>query len=309
MESKLAFTPDILCKELPKEFEKLLIDFSSAKYGGTADLFGRQGQKQDGIDIIVTLRPRFSQSKQTCVQDLICVQCKDYKSTKVTTNKIDAWIQEAEAFPFPIQTLVIAVVIERDVTLQSHVICINQDRLQQGKFSVEIVFWDSIAHFVKQNDKILKMYYPMLYNAHISTIQSATSSPYSSLILNEDDLKLSFMNICVKYYVTDFMKVTPFIGFNIDLVGQYDAFEIEWLRIRDRAIQLVNTQKYKEINDFVVKISEFVTYIGLKSFITDTGMVQIRPEIRTQWTISKAIEKELEQKRTNVIELFQKVLR
>ena len=25
MESKLAFTPDILCKELPKEFEKLQI--------------------------------------------------------------------------------------------------------------------------------------------------------------------------------------------------------------------------------------------------------------------------------------------
>lgn len=50
----------------PKEFENLLLDFAAVRYKGNATLLGRQGQKQHGVDVVVT-RGDYS---------LVCVQCK-----------------------------------------------------------------------------------------------------------------------------------------------------------------------------------------------------------------------------------------
>ena len=315
-----------------------MMDYSAAKYGGEADLYGRQGQKQDGIDIIMKLPP-ISQTRPTCVsstcvssqpsqspssqpsqppsfvQNLLCVQCKNYKSTRVTTGKIDTWIQEAEKIPFPIIQLVIAIINGRDVKLQEHVIKVSQTRLQQGKFPVEIVFWEGISHFIKQNDNILKIYYPELYNYFISMRMppdnssiTANVASYPNLILSEEDLKLSFLDLFMKHHIKNFMEVSPFAGFSMNLVAEYDVFEQEVQRLKDMAIQVSSKPKFAEISEFMYAISDFATYIALKSTINNNGFVLLTPELRMQYDVYKGIETELEQKRNNIVDLFRKVM-
>lgn len=48
------------------EFENMLVDYTKSVYRVQASVYGRKGQAQHGIDVIVETYSR------------ICIQCKDY---------------------------------------------------------------------------------------------------------------------------------------------------------------------------------------------------------------------------------------
>jgi len=95
----------------PKEYEKIVCDYCSNTFGGHTYLFGRNGQCQNGVDVISTRLTR-----------IIGVQCKDYDKTVIKEKDIDAMIELAEKFQPPLGLFVIAIAQENDANIQSYVL-------------------------------------------------------------------------------------------------------------------------------------------------------------------------------------------
>ena len=136
-----------------KEFEELCKDYLKYEHKAAAQLYGRSGQDQKGIDIVVTLKDN----------SVICAQCKDVK--KVTAQDLDEWILEAERFEYPMREFVIMVAVENDTKLQDHILDVNKHRAQEKKATVKLVFWDDIVQFINKDPKIFSSYYPDLFSA------------------------------------------------------------------------------------------------------------------------------------------------
>lgn len=124
-----------------KEFEKILMDYGNNVIGGMATILGRKGQAQHGIDVVV--------EKEDGKR--VCIQCKNYLKTKVTVKMIDDWINEADSFSVPFDHFLIAISSQSEAKLQEHVYKISDQRRNDGKFSVSILFWEDIEHYIKKD--------------------------------------------------------------------------------------------------------------------------------------------------------------
>lgn len=270
-----------------KEFERLLTDYAAAKFGISATLWGRKGQKQKGIDIAAALPDG----------NLICVQCKDYQNTKITTQFLDDCITEAENGGLPISHFVIAVACERDVKLQEHIVSVNLQRLLQAKFLVELVFWDDIQHFVKLNADMLRVYYPELYKAGMKD--------YPELIRSEEDLRLSFLNVLVKYGIMNFLEINPFFGVYTWQIDAYENFAVSMNIIMTKAITITSTQTYKNIAEFLFWSNEICNLITLRVHTDDGNFATVQNPFYIQ-NQSKT-EKCLDKFRTNAERVLNKI--
>lgn len=246
-----------------REFEMLLKDFSEIRYQGYASLYGRSGQKQDGVDVVVTLTDGMR----------ICVQCKKWERN-VDVSDIDAMIAEAEAFPAPMALFVIAVTTKRDAGLQSYVFKLSDSRIGEKKFPVEIIFWEDIEHVIKTNDFLLRTYYPELYINLESSIKKVQK--YPDLILNKKDLRNSFLGLISKWHIMDMLFVDPFAGFEFQLVIDTDCFEIEMKDVMDRAICIAGKKSYARIANFLGMFSCYCNYIGMIAEPINERMIIVR---------------------------------
>ena len=136
-----------------KEFEELCKDYLKYRYNAEVQSYGRLGQDQKGIDIIVTLKDN----------SVICAQCKDVN--KATVRDLDEWILEAEEFGYPMREFVIMVAVNNDTKLQDHILEVNKLRTQNRKAPVKLVFWDDVVEFIKKDPKIFSSYFPDLFSA------------------------------------------------------------------------------------------------------------------------------------------------
>lgn len=252
----------------PKEFENLLLDFAAVRYKGNATLLGRQGQKQHGVDVVVT-RGDYS---------LVCVQCKDVKQSSVNIDSVDKWIREAESSPVPMKLFVIAVAAERDTKVQEHVFQVFDKRVAAGQFPVEIVFWDDIEHFIKSNDIILKNYYPYLYQEKknaVSVGMTPITDKYTDLLKSENELRTTFLNEVVKYHIQEMMAVDVFIGFPTELVMNSDAFELSIQQLMYRSIAIEGTDRHMQIKDFMRAFYEFTSYLSTIGEYVNEKMIRV----------------------------------
>ena len=221
-----------------REFEMLMKDFSEIRYQGRATLYGSPGQKQDGVDVVVT---------QTN-GNRICIQCKNWER-KLENSDINTMIAEVEKFPAKISLFVIAVTTKRDAKLQQYVYNLSDCRISEKKFPIEIIFWEDIEHIVKINTFLLRTYYPEFYINLESSRKKMQM--YSNLILDKKELRKSFLNSIIKWNIFDMLSVDPFAGFDFQLVINVDCFEIEMKNIMNKAISLASKKSYMRINKFL----------------------------------------------------------
>lgn len=133
-----------------KEFELMVRDYCNNFYG-TSELYGRNGQKQNGVDII-----------HYDTGTIVGIQCKDYQNTIITQTAVDEMIMLAESFQPPLNYFVIATTAVKDARLQSYTYTISKERTEKGKFQVCLVYWDEISNFIKNNNSLLQKYYGFL---------------------------------------------------------------------------------------------------------------------------------------------------
>ncbi|WP_043509299.1 hypothetical protein [Acidiphilium cryptum] len=132
------------------EFEEIALSAAKLRWNST-DLYrhGRQGQRQDGVDIF----GHAADGRHIAVQGKNTVD-------GVTIATIESEITQAESFQPPIDALYIATTAKRDVAIQGKVRLISQRRKKANKFPVAILFWEDICQDLAGDDAVFFKHFP-----------------------------------------------------------------------------------------------------------------------------------------------------
>lgn len=125
-------------------FECLVRDYFRVKHGEDFQLYGRNGQKQYGVDVV-----NHSQKLQ--------VQAKNYALKEKDIDEIlDAHeMKDCQAF-------YIACSGDRDAKLQDHVSSLSKSKSRL--FPIHILFWDDFEELLSNNEDIRRKWYPSFVN-------------------------------------------------------------------------------------------------------------------------------------------------
>jgi len=133
---------------------------------------GRQGQKQDGVDIYGI----------DSLQNFVGVQCKN-TTTSISTNIINSECLKAENFTPRLTALYIATTADRDVHIQAYARQLSEERRKTNKFPVEIVFWQDIIHDLSRDNLAIRQHYPQYFDQESpSPAQLMRSNDIQSLV-------------------------------------------------------------------------------------------------------------------------------
>lgn len=135
-----------------EEFESIVKSALEIKWGtSNLTMHGRQGQKQNGVDIY----------GDDDLGRLVGVQCK-LTASSIDEKIIDKEISLAEEFCPSITALYIATTSPSDVKLQHYIRSISSSRAQVSKFSVRILFWSDIIDDLTKDINAFKRHYPQI---------------------------------------------------------------------------------------------------------------------------------------------------
>jgi hypothetical protein len=148
--------PTIAHSHLPKprswdEFEDILL--STTKIRWQSPQFyrnGRAGQRQDGVDI-------YGYPNAEIGNGICGVQGKN-TINGLSLAVIKTEISNAESFQ--LNKLTLATTADRDAARQAEIRQISSEREAEGKFSVDILFWDDIAQDLCKDEAELFKHYP-----------------------------------------------------------------------------------------------------------------------------------------------------
>jgi hypothetical protein len=173
-----------------EELEQMVNDISINLFPNmVVERYGRQGQNQRGIDILVYNNTGSS----------IGIQCKNVN--KLTKPMIDTIINNIQ---IPVQHIIIAVSVQRDVKLIDYVI-----KKSNEKLLIQILFWEDIISYLATYS-LLSKYYPEFFGDdfrktkdrelfdefHIDFVNSGLRNYFSNLVaisrFNNDKMSLFF---------------------------------------------------------------------------------------------------------------------
>lgn len=134
-----------------KEFEDMVKDCASKHWNQQFTLYGKPGQKQNGIDI-------YSENWD------IVIQCKNYVSGKTNINKFmkiinNDYIAAAKHFNF-IRRFVVATALDRNNKIQNQVRNISKIKNSKSEIiEIEVLFWEDIQQIIGTNQDLMNKYY------------------------------------------------------------------------------------------------------------------------------------------------------
>ncbi|WP_423455955.1 hypothetical protein [Ottowia sp. VDI28] len=112
---------------------------------------GRQGQRQDGVDI-------FGQDDKG---RLVGLQCKNTLDG-LTAATISAEVEKAESFKPALQQLFVVTTADTDKHLQEFVRDLSEQRSKAGTFEVAVLFWPDVWADLTRDESRLFQHYPHL---------------------------------------------------------------------------------------------------------------------------------------------------
>jgi hypothetical protein len=132
------------------EFEDIMLSAAKLRWE-SSDFYrnGRLGQKQEGVDIW----GHDDEGRH------IGVQCKNTVDG-LSLDVIRAEIENARAFVPKLDRLYIATTAKRDAPLQKAVREISNQRHRDGKFRINILFWDDVYQDLAKDDDVFFKHYP-----------------------------------------------------------------------------------------------------------------------------------------------------
>jgi len=134
------------------KFEEICADLFSRIWNDSQLVrYGRQGQRQHGVDIY---------GKENGADS--GVQCKgkrNWPPTKLTTAEIDAEVEEAKKFDPSLRTYVIATTAENNVHVTDHVNAISAKHAKQGLFRVTVFGWSEVVRRLNDYPDLLKKHF------------------------------------------------------------------------------------------------------------------------------------------------------
>ncbi len=233
----------------PDEFEDMVVDYYKENYK-FAQRYGRKGQKQDGIDIII----RCSDSNDS--QSFIAVQCKNcLPDTKELAPIINLAATGIANQNLPFSKIVIAMGSPRDTKIQDYILQYRSSIL------VEPLFWEEISSAIASNNKLLNRYYPRL-NSNSITIGN---------LIDE------FNEGIRECHIIDIMYNDPLLGMPKNYAMDMNIFCIEMEKRLINAILLQNELVYQNIQKFTNLIGYYNVYLSQNMNPAGTAYYSIAP--------------------------------
>lgn len=164
----------------PEEFESLCTDVLTNTYNKRFTLYGRNGQKQNGIDIYV----------QSDNGNYIVAQCKNYFSisSKNIIKQIEKDVEAAKQTKFQISKFIVMMALDKDSKVQDSIMNIN------STFNIELWFWEDIQQKVCNDNILFRKYYPSFFeNTQVPVIA------LNEIISNLSTLKSVAYNLNFNY--------------------------------------------------------------------------------------------------------------
>lgn len=254
----------------PRGFEYILREYCKETFGGLDQIYLKEDQKRDNIDILTT-RPDGTR---------VYVLCRNYRNTKITVSDINDRIIEIDNTKFNMSEAVLATsIFKPDPKLQEHVYQISDDRVSKGLCPVNIIFWNDIEYFVHNHPGMLERYWPQIAekleersteNASIPTVSAAD-------INTGYGLKNLFSEIYKRYHIEDYLCKDPFDGFSFEDLLIADFFMETLQIIEDSAIYAKESMCYKQIIQFEAAFNDYNDYLSTICGISNTGKIAFLP--------------------------------
>jgi len=132
------------------EFEDISLSAAKLRWSST-DFFrhGRQGQKQDGVDIW----GHDDDGRH------LGLQCKN-TTGGISLDVVETEIKNAEKFTPKLDRLYIVTTAPRDTEIQKLVRGISQNRGKAGDFKVDVLFWDDVCNDLAKDELVFFGHYP-----------------------------------------------------------------------------------------------------------------------------------------------------
>lgn len=109
-------------------------------------LYGKRGQRQDGIDII----------DQLGTIPFVAIQCKNHeRNKKIKVSNIEKEVGYAERSQHPIDRYIIATTAQKDKEAQDAVIRLNNEPNKSRRFEIEIHFWEDINDVLNRFGRVI----------------------------------------------------------------------------------------------------------------------------------------------------------
>jgi len=162
-----------------QDFEDLCRDLCGVLWAG-AQLYGRRGQKQHGIDIDCRT-----------AEGRVGVQCKNYHQG-IETSLLDQDVEKARTLRPSMKRLIFATSAARDKVLQDHLAEIAE-RTDAPDFAVEIWFWDFLCRKLDDHEDLRRRWRGRLLGEEEEPLVSVDRLPSSilpKLIGRESELEL-----------------------------------------------------------------------------------------------------------------------
>jgi hypothetical protein len=185
----------------PEEFESMCKDVLSIVFQTRFTHYGRKGQKQYGIDLIM----------QTSSPDCIVAQCKNYylNSQDKLRSQLSEDIQAAKNAPFSISKFIAMTSMNRDTNIWNFIKEVN------APFEIQLMFWEDIQVIICTNLNLLSIYYPSFYYS-----QEIPITAQNKIISNTKLLKNAAQNIyddysnysIAKYYDPDCVLYNQYVS-------------------------------------------------------------------------------------------------
>lgn len=157
-----------------QDFQIFIKDLLNEKYDEGFDVYGRNGQAQEGIDIL----GRFH-------NNTIGVQCKRLDK-KLTMRLITNEILKTDKSDLKLTKYIFATTCPRDRDIQKQIVELNSERRINSLFEIELWFWETIEDEINGNLNIQAKYHDDIFSkidpgykdAHIlETIRTAFNRP------------------------------------------------------------------------------------------------------------------------------------
>jgi len=148
--------PTFSTAELPvpeswEEFEAIVADVMKNDWSDPyATRNGRQGQRQDGVDIYG--------NPQHLDVGLSGVQCKNTSNADIDLVKDE--VEKAQNFTPSLDEYIFACTAPSDARLQDEVRELAANLQEEGSFSLKILFWDDISLSLSNHRDLLQKHYP-----------------------------------------------------------------------------------------------------------------------------------------------------
>lgn len=130
-----------------QDFQTFIKDLLNEKYDEGFDIYGRNGQSQDGIDILGLYHA-----------NVIGVQCKRLDSA-LTMKLVKEEIEKTDKSNLKLTKYIFVTTTPRDKNIQKEVLSLNLERKNNSLFEIELWFWETIEDEINGNISIQEKYY------------------------------------------------------------------------------------------------------------------------------------------------------